>query len=120
MYGQAEKVSFEDNHPIILAQPGKHAMAGSSDAFDEIRDWAEQDAGPDAGKGGVHENELFRGRLQKSPENDARAAAYLRQRAFTPSWRFTRRQPITREMLVPWEMLRDWIPARVAWWLERL
>ncbi|MCL4393580.1 MAG: hypothetical protein M1482_02005 [Chloroflexi bacterium] len=120
MYGQAENVALEGTHPVLYAQPGKHAMAGSVGPFEEIREWGEQEAGPNAGKGGVHETELFRGRLHKSPENDDRVASYLRQRAFAPSWKFTKRLPITREMLVPWEILHEWIPARVAWWLGRV
>ncbi|HEX7593712.1 MAG TPA: hypothetical protein VF429_06030, partial [Anaerolineae bacterium] len=76
MYGQAENVALEDTHPVLLAQPGKHAMAASIEPLTEIREWAEQEAGPDAGKGGVLETELFRGRLPKTPENDARATAY--------------------------------------------
>jgi hypothetical protein len=122
MYGQAdaEHDAREDTHPILLAQPGKHAMAASIEPFIEIREWAEQEAGPDAGKGGVLETELFRDRLPKTPENDARATAYLKKLAFTPTWTFTRRMPVTRAMLVPWKMLEEWIPARVGWWLTQI
>ena len=123
MYGQAEtggKPVIEGTHPVLLAQPGKHAMAVSSEPFGEIREWAEQEAGPEAGKGGVLETELFRGRMPKTPANDMRVAAYLKQRAFKPAWQFTRRMPATREMLVPWHALEEWIPARVAWWLEQI
>ncbi len=122
MYGQAdaERVALEDTHPVLLAQAGKHAMAASIESFMEIREWAEQDAGPDAGKGGVLETELFRGRLPKTSENDARATAYLKQRAFVPAWKFSKRFTVTREMLVPWKALEEWIPARVAWWLGRI
>jgi hypothetical protein len=120
MFGQAENAAMEETHPVLLAQAGKHAMAASIEPFMEIREWAEQEAGPDAGKGGVLETELFRGRLPKTAENDARVTAYLKQRAFTPAWKFTKRFPVTREMLVPWKALEEWIPARVEWWLERI
>ncbi len=120
MYGQAEGGALEDTHPVLLAQPGKHAMAASVEPFMEIRAWAEQEAGPDAGKGGVLETELFRGRLPKTPENDARVTTYLKKLAFTPTWKFPRRFPVTREMLVPWKTLDEWIPARVQWWLARI
>ena len=122
MYGpaDAERVALESTHPILLAQAGKHAMAASIEPFMEIREWAEQEAGPDAGKGGVLETELFRGRLPKTQENDARVTAYLKQRAFTPAWKFTKRMPVTRGMLVPWQALEAWIPARVAWWLAQI
>jgi putative hydrolase of the HAD superfamily len=95
-------------------------MAGEPRAFEEIREWAEQEAGPEAGKDGVLENDLFRGQLLKTPENDSKVKDYLRRLAFTPSWRFTRRFEITRDMLVPWPALREWIPQRVAWWLTRI
>ncbi len=106
-------------HPVLLAQPGKHAMAATPGPFQEIRDWAEQEAGPDAGKNGVLENDLFRGKLHKTPENDAKATAYLKERAFTPTWRFTRRFAITRPMLLPWRALAEWIPERVEWLLAQ-
>ena len=123
MFGQAEvngKPVVEGTHPILLAQPGKHAMAAAIESFMEVRDWAEEEAGPTAGKDGVLEPELFRGRFPKTPENDARVKAYLKRLAFTPSWKFTKRFPVTREMLVPWRALEEWIPARVEWWLARI
>lgn len=123
MYGQSEidgKPVVESTHPILLAQAGKHAMAVNIDPFDEIREWAEQEAGPDAGKAGVLETELFRGRMPKTPENDARVKAYLKRLAFTPAWQFTKRFDVTREMLVPWRALAEWIPARVEWWVMQL
>lgn len=120
MYGPAEGAAFEATHPILLAQPGKHAMAASSEPFQEIREWAEQEAGPDAGQDGLLVNELFHGKLPKTPENDARVIAHLKRLAFTPAWKFNKRFEITRQMLVPWRALEEWIPARVAWWLARI
>jgi hypothetical protein len=122
MFGQAEVEGAPlvlKTHPILFAQPGKHAMAASPEPFAEIREWAEQEAGPDAGKGGVLETELFRGKLPKTSENDARATAYLKKLAFAPSWKFTRRFPITRPMLIPWSAMEEWIPSRVEWLLSR-
>ncbi|MEW5719802.1 MAG: hypothetical protein AB1817_14320 [Chloroflexota bacterium] len=123
MYGIAQvggKPPREGTHPVLLAQPGKHAMAASSEPFDEIREWAEQEAGRDAGKDGVLDNGLFRGMFPKTPENDARVTAYLKQRAFTPSWKFSKRLPVTREMLIPWQTMAEWIPARVEWCLTQI
>lgn len=123
MCGPAEvdgKPPLEGTHPVLLAQPGKHALAASRAPFDEIREWAEQEAGRDAGKDGVLDNGLFRGRLPKTPENDARVTAYLKRLAFTPTWNFTKRFAITREMLIPWHALAAWIPARVAWCLAQI
>lgn len=123
MFGPAEvdgKPVIEGTRPVLLAQPGKHAMAASIEPLMEIREWAEQEAGPEAGKDGLLNHQLFACGLPKTPENDAKVAAYLRKLAFTPAWKFSRRCEVTRQMLVPWTALREWIPARVAWWLERL
>lgn len=120
MFGQAEVDGAPvilKTHPILLAQPGKHAMAASPEPFAEIREWAEQEAGPDAGKDGVLETELFRGRLPKTAENDARVKEYLKKLAFTPSWKFNKRFAVTRPMLIPWCAMEEWIPARVEWLL---
>lgn len=123
MCGPAEingQPPLEGTHPVLLAQPGKHALAASVEPFNEIREWAEQEAGRDAGKDAILDNGLFRGKFPKTPENDARVTAYLKQRAFTPTWNFTQRIEITRELLVPWRALAEWIPARVGWWIAQI
>lgn len=123
MFGQLEaggRPVVEGTHPVLLAQPGKHAMAAELVPFEEIREWAEKETGPDAGKDGILENELFSGALRKTPANDNRVKDYLAKRAFTPAWSFTRRMEIAPEILIPWETLRGWIPARVAWCLEQI
>lgn len=114
------KPVLEGTHPILMAQPGKHAMAVTIEPFNEIREWAEEEAGPKAGKDAVLETRLFAGRMPKTPENDAKVTAYLQKLAFTPSWKFTQRFLVTREMLVPWQAMDEWIPARVAWWLTTI
>ena len=123
MFGPAEvngKPVVLKTHPVLLAQPGKHAMAASLEPFEEIREWAEQEAGPDAGKDGVLEPELFRGRLPKTLANDAKVTVYLKKLAFKPSWKFNKRFPITRPMLIPWTVMDAWIPARVEWCLGQI
>ncbi len=123
MFGQIElegKPIVEGTHPVLLAQPGKHAMAGSIEPFEEIREWAEREVGPEAGKDGVLETKLFQGRIAKSPENDLKVTAYLKKLAFTPAWRFNKRFEITRAMLIPWPAMEAWIPARVEWLIEQI
>lgn len=123
MFGPAEidgKPPLEGTHPVLLAQPGKHAMAATIEPFNEIREWAEQNTSRDAGKDGVLDNGLFLGKLHKTPENDAKVQAYLKKLAFTPTWQFTKRFAVTRGMLIPWHVLAEWIPARVAWWLTQI
>jgi hypothetical protein len=123
MFGQVEvdgRPVTEGTHPVLLAQPGKHAMAASIEPFEEIREWAEQEAGPEAGKDGLLNSDLFGRCFPKSPENDEKVTAFLKKHAFSPSWKFDRRFEITRDMLVPWAALQEWIPHRIAWWLECL
>jgi len=107
-------------HPLVYSQPGKHAFAPTPDWYTLILEDAVSEAGPKAGKDGVLVKAVYREQIQKTPEDDARVAAYLKQLAFTPSFRFTRPFTITPQMLVPWPVLNAWIPARVNWWLERL
>lgn len=125
MFGPAEVdgspvLDPSGHHPILLAQPGKHAMAASVQAFDEVREWAEQEVGLDAGKGGVLEPAMFVGSFGKTPENDALVTALLKSLAFTPAWQFTKELHVTRNMLMPWETMKEWIPARVQWWIEKI
>ncbi len=123
MHGQVDvdgKPVLEGQRPVLLTQPGKHAMAASSEPFEEIREWAEREAGPEAGKDALLNHELFGKSFAKTPDNDARIVAFLKKRAFTPAWKFNKRFEITREMLVPWTALQVWIPHRIAWWIERL
>ncbi|MBI3914610.1 MAG: hypothetical protein HY327_10565 [Chloroflexi bacterium] len=123
MFGQLEvegKPPVDGTHPIVYAQPGKHAMAAAPEIFSEIREWAEQEAGRDAGKGGVHDSELFRGQLPKTDQNDELVRAYLKRVALVPSWQFEKRLAVTREMLLPWDVLEEWIPKRIDWWIEKL
>lgn len=120
MFGPADNASFEGTHPLLFAQPGKHALAASIEPFVEIREWAEQETGAKAGKDGLLENDLFRGKLSKTSQADDKVRAYLKKLAFTPAWNFSKQMPVTREMLMPWEALGAWIPARVAWWLTQI
>jgi hypothetical protein len=63
---------------------------------------------------------LFEDRLTKTPADDERAAAYLRSRAFTPSFLFDQEFPIEPEHLCPWTDLHLWIPGRVQSIMEGL
>jgi HAD superfamily hydrolase (TIGR01549 family) len=111
---------LENTHPLLYAQPGKHAFAPTPAWYEEIKDKAVEECGPTAGKDGLLVASLFAGQLPKSPEAAALAARYLRARAFTPTFRFNRRFAISADILLPWPALAAWIPQRIAWWLEQL
>ena len=57
--------------------------------------------------------DLFRGRIAKDSIRDALAGGFLKERAFDPSFEFTRTLPLDASLLVPWPALYDWIPRRI-------
>jgi putative hydrolase of the HAD superfamily len=116
------RVPLQDGHPVLYSQPGKHAFVPLAEPLLEIRRETAQTCGKKAGSDGLLVKEMFRegiGAL-KTPENDALINTYLKAHAFRPACRWDKDVLITHDMLVPWDDLRDWIPARVAWVLGTL
>lgn len=113
-------VPLENGHPIVYVQPGQHACASSPEDFEGERAETERACGPEAGRGGLLISHLYLDRLQKERADDERIRAYLQQRAFIPSWRFTRRIQLKPDQLLPWPELFDLIPVRVSYWLNHL
>jgi hypothetical protein len=109
-----------DGHPLVYALPGKHSFAAQPDGFDESRAECERDCGPLAGRGGVQVTHLTLGKIEKTPETDALARAYLQRRRFTPAWQFARRVTLGADMLAPWDSLAAEIPQRVNDWIACL
>lgn len=109
-------------HPIVYSQPGKHAFVPMVEGLLEVADKTAESCGPRAGTGGLWVTPLFEGILtrRKNPEVDALVGAYLKARAFSPSDAWDKEFPITREMLVPWPALFEWVPRRMDWWIARL
>ena len=62
----------------------------------------------------------FQGQIAKTPLNDRLVRSYLERWAFEPSWTFGRTFTFAPEMMVPWPLLKAWIPTRVNHWLDRL
>lgn len=118
--GAGESLRREGNHPVVYVQPGKHAMVSSAHGFDVMRDDAIQAAGEKAGADALLEHPLFRGQFGKTPEVDRLVKSYLRERAFRPSFDFRLRLDIRPAQLIPWPVLKAWIPLRVRWWVELL
>ena len=110
----------KDGKVALFSQPGKHAMAFSQEEFQHIRAYGDAVCRNLAGNGGVLETRLFQGKLPKHPLADQLARTYLKDKAFQPSWKFTRPYIMSREMLVPWSLLKNWIPGRVALWISTL
>ena len=111
---------LEGTHPVVYAEPGKHAMAPSPE-------WHRRRASSVilactrlAGSGGVWENVLYGKPEVKSPRVDRLVRTYLRRKAFMPTFRFTKRFAVTPNILVPWRELERIIPARLRVWVNHL
>ncbi len=110
----------EGSHPLVVSQPGKHAFAPNAHFFEMFRDYVARETGERAGSGGVLVKDEYARQIIKTSADDARANAWLRARAFTPSGWYDQRFAIQPNHLVPWPVLSQWIPARVKYWLECL
>ncbi|MEJ5311365.1 MAG: glycerophosphodiester phosphodiesterase [Anaerolineae bacterium] len=110
-----------DEHPSIYSEPGKHAFAPTPDWFKERRrEFKRSETSDLAGVGGVLLAKYIEKQVRPTPLKTRLVHTYLAQRAFEPSWDFSLTFPITPEMLVPWEALRDWMPGRINAILDQL
>lgn len=110
-------------HPVVYSEPGKHAFAPTPQVLLSKRQAKTlEECGPNAGKGGLWVTPLFKDILnfRKNPQVDARVTAYLKERAFTPAFAWSRKFLVTKDLLIPWSVLFEWIPARIDWWIARL
>lgn len=105
--------------PVLYSQPGKHAFAPEASWFAPVEKFTAP-CRDTAGSMGVLVTALFEGRIAKSAADDARAAAYLRSRAFTPTFLFDNEFSLAPEHLCPWAELRSWIPGRVERVMQEL
>ena len=118
--GRGNRIELQEDHPIVMAAPGKHAFAPS---IAEFRNRQKQIPGLTtrfAGVSGIAVNGLFARQIRRTPIWDRLIHSYLARRAFRPSWRYSRLFSFDRRMLVPWPTLREWIPDRVNTWLAYL
>jgi len=109
------------DHPYVYSEPGKHAFAPAPDWFKERRaEFKRSETSELAGVGGVLLAKYIQKHVKPTPLKTRLVHTYLAQHAFEPSWDFSVIFPITEEMLVPWEALRDWMPGRVNAILDQL
>jgi len=114
------RVPLEGDHVVVYAEPGKHAFHPTPELPPDLRRLIRQRCWEEAGEDGLLVTSLFEGEIAKTPEADRLARAYLRRRAFEPSFAFTRSFAVERATLLPWPSLREWIPGRIRWWLGQL
>lgn len=113
-------IPMEDTHPVIFSQPGKHAFSPTPHWFAIFRDLVFAETAPQAGRDGVLVKKEYARQIPKTNETDKLAAAWLREKAFSPAMQFNRSFHITPGMLVPWPVLDTWIPRRINWLLDQL
>jgi hypothetical protein len=107
----------QGDHPVVYSTPGKHAfvpdpylLTGTVAERENLR----RTNLNRAGTGGLLlKEELFKGRFAKDAVRDALANGYLKERAFDPSFDFSRAVQPDEAMLVPWPALYEWIPRRI-------
>lgn len=108
---------FEQDHPVLYVQPGKHAFFPAPEYFRLVID-RDTACLEEAGKDGFLVAPMFEGRLFTDAEKDRKVEAYIREHfAFTPSWEFTERGPDgrrTEELLMPYEELDRMIVCRLT------
>jgi glycerophosphoryl diester phosphodiesterase len=114
-------IAIDGEHVIVYSEPGKHAFAADAAGFAERRrPQRRNDARELAGLGGVLAQAMYGGRIARTPLSDTLVRTYLARQAFDPTWEFSRAFAFEARQLVPWPALFDWIPRRVAWWVEQL
>jgi hypothetical protein len=110
-------------HPVIYSEPGKHAFAPTPEIL-----LAERHAktllacGEHAGSAGLLVTRLFQRTLarRKNPAVDALVTAHLATCAFKPAFVWSNKFLVTKNLLIPWQTLYKWVPARIDWLIARL
>jgi len=114
------RLMTEGNHLVVYSEPGKHAFAPTPRWFEKRRsEFKRSETGALAGASGVLITPYIEDHIAPTPLDDRLVRTYLARHAFEPSGQF---QPyrLDPRSLVPWPALRDWMPRRVQYWLDRL
>ena len=114
---------YEDSHPILYVQPGKHALLPAPAYFQLVID-RDAACGSAAGADGFLISPMFEGRLFTDKALDRKIESYIRGKyAFAPSWEFTDESPDGRrieELLMPYEELDGLIVGRLTEWGRKI
>ncbi len=114
-------LSKENGRAVLLSEPGKHAFAPDPDWFRK-RSWEYRrvETLAVAVHAGVLINPMFSGKIRARVFDQTLVRSYLIRQTFEPSWNFSKVFTFHPEWLVPWPVLKEWIPQRVNTLLERL
>lgn len=114
---------FEEGHPVLYVQPGKHALLPAPEYFRLVID-RNTACNKEAGEAGFLIAPMFEGRLHTDGELDRKVEEYIRRNyAFEPTWEYTDKSPdgrVTEELLMPYEELDRMIVERLSAWSGNL
>lgn len=103
---------MDGDHPILYAQPGKHAMLPHPELC-RLHPDLERACGEASG-GGVLVPGFLQDQIRTDPETEEAVARYIRTRfAFTPTMEFVPER-VGQAQLLSWEELLQTIPQRLA------
>lgn len=103
---------WEQTHPVVYAQPGKHALVPDKRVIPMIPDWKES-CMEKAGLDGVLIQDMFETEIQTDEELQSMTERYIKQvYGFVPSMEF-RPFLLEADKLMTWEELKKSIPGRV-------
>lgn len=114
-----EVTLWDGTHPVVYAQPGKHAMLSDPRLIRLIPGWRESCL-EEAGNAGVLVQDMFADRIHTDEKLQKMAEAYIKEKfGFRPSMEFVPFQ-LGDIMLMTWEELAETIPGRVNCQIDRI
>lgn len=109
---------LEETHPILYAQPGKHALLPDPELF-WLNDQFPESCGPKAG-GGLLVPPMLEGALKTDEAQDRMIAQYIREHyTFSPALQYEP-EMLEPEQIIPWSELLERIPQMVEEELVRI
>lgn len=109
---------LEGTHPVLYAQPGKHALLPDPALFC-LNDQFPESCGPKAG-GGLLIAPMLEGALETDEAQDRMIARHIRERyAFSPALQYEP-ETLEPEQIIPWTELLERIPRMVKEELDRI
>lgn len=107
-----ELVLEDGTHPVVYAQPGKHALVPDPRVIPMIPNWLES-CQEMAGSDGVLVQEMFEDQIHTNDDLQKMTETYIKEVfGFRPSMEFVPFY-LEDEKLMSWEELKDSIPDRV-------
>lgn len=114
-------LKLQDGRAVVLSEPGKHAFAHDPAWFHKRQEpYRRLDTEQVGMQSHVLINSMFRGKIRERVFDRTLTRSFLARNTFTPSWKFEQAFTFKPEQLVPWPVLKAWIPQRVHAVLDRL